>query len=107
MHIFERGQEVTDYEGNVVKLGFSKSHIEEVLEQRGRLSLSDSMHCKIRYMTDGLVFGEPEFCEEIFNKFRGRFSTKRTTGSRKMKKVDLGGCCTVRALQIDAIQPPE
>jgi len=107
MHIFERGQEVTDYEGNVIKFGFSKEHIEEVLEKRGRLSLSDSMHCRVRYMTDGLVFGDNDFCESIFIKFRDHFSEKRESGSRKMKKVDFGGCCTVRALQIDAIQPPE
>jgi hypothetical protein len=107
MHIFERGQVVTDYDGNVVKLGFSKQHIEDVLEQRGLLSLSDSMHCRIRYMTDGFVFGDKDFCESMFNKFRSSFSVKRETGSRTMKKVDFGGCCTVRALQIDAIQPPK
>jgi REP element-mobilizing transposase RayT len=107
MHIFERGQEVTDYEGNVIKLGFSKRHIEDVLEQRGRLSLSDSMHCRVRYMTDGLVFGDKDFCESIFIKFRDHFSEKRESGSRTMTKVDFGGCCTVRALQVDAIQPPK
>jgi len=107
MHIFERGQEVTDYEGNVIKLGFSKQHIEDVLDQRGRLNLSDSMHCRVRYMTDGLVFGDKDFCESMFIKFRSSFSEKRKSGSRTMKKVDFGGCCTVRALQIDAIQAPE
>jgi putative transposase len=106
-HIFERGEEVTDRDGNVLRRGFSKQEIEDVLGRKGRLSLSDSMHCRVRYMTDGLVFGEPDFCEEIFKKFRSSFSAKRKTGSRKMKKVDLGGCSTIRALQIDAIQPPE
>jgi putative transposase len=107
MHIFERGEEVTDYEGNVIKRGFSKEHIEEVLEKQGRLSLSDSMHCRVRYMTDGLVFGDKDFCESMFNKFRNRFSEKRESGSREMKKVDFGGLCTVRALQVDVVQPPK
>jgi putative transposase len=106
-HIFERGEEVIDRDGNVLRRGFSKQQIEDVLGRKGRLSLSDSMHCRIRYMTDGIVFGDEDFCEEIFKKFRSNFPAKRKTGSRKMKKVDLGGCCTFRALQIDAIQPPE
>ncbi len=107
MHIFERGEEVTDLQGNIIKLGFSKRHIEDVLKKRGRLTLSESMHCRVRYMTDGLVFGDKEFCESIFNKYRGHFSEKRKSGSRTMKKVNFGGCCTVRALQIEAVQPPE
>lgn len=107
MHIFERGEEVTDHQGNVIRLGFSKQHIEEVLKERGRLTLSESMHCRVRYMTDGLVFGDRDFCESMFHKYRDRFSEKRKSGSRTMNKVDFGGCCTVRALQIDAIQPPK
>jgi len=82
-------------------------YVPKIIEKRGRLSLSDSMHCRVRYMTDGLVFGDKDFCESIFTKYRDYFSEKRKSGSRKMKKVDFGVCCTVRALQIDAIQPPE
>jgi REP element-mobilizing transposase RayT len=107
VHIFTRGKTVTDTTGKVIKPGFTDEQISEVLEQRGRLTTAESMHCRVRYMADGFAFGSQDFCEEIFQTFRGRFPEKRKAGPRIMRKVDFGECCTLRNLQKKAVRPPE
>ena len=107
IHIFTRGKTITDANEKVIKAGFTDEQIKEVLENKELLTIAESMHCRVRHMTDGLAFGAEDFCEEIFTNFRDLFPEKRESGSRTIKKVDFGDCCTMRNLQKNAVRPPE
>ncbi len=107
IHIFTRGKTITDNNGKIIKAGFTDEQIKEVIEQKGRLTIAEAMHCRVRHMSYGVAFGAEDFCEEIFTTFKDFFPEKRKTGARTIKQVDFGDCCTIRNLQKDALRPPE
>jgi REP element-mobilizing transposase RayT len=82
--------------------------IQEVLDVEGRLSKAELLHCKIRYLSDGVVFGGKVFVEDIFQKHRGEFGLKRKTGARKPRFGQWDGLCTMRDLRLKPItlSPP-
>lgn len=57
----------------------------EVLAQGGRLDPADYLRCRVRYLTDGLVFGRREFVEQSFAACREHFSPRRRSGARPLR----------------------
>jgi len=63
----------------------------DLLESKGNgtvlkdLGMTQMLHCRVRYFTDGAVIGSKEFVNEAFARARERFSAKRKDGARAMK----------------------
>ena len=85
--LFGRAEERTDGEGRVVKRGADAAKIKEVAESKGRVPVSEYLRHRVRYFTDGAVFGSKAFLEEVFTKARASFGEKRKTGARRMRGV--------------------
>lgn len=57
----------------------------KTLENKGKLSIEQMLHLKVRYFTDGLVFGSEKFVEDIFQQYRSHFGEKRKSGARQIR----------------------
>jgi len=114
MMLFADGEEVfvsrpeQGVEKVCVRKGFKRAQVAKVLEQGGKLSFGEALHSKMRYLSDGLVFGRRVFVDGIFKKAKNRFGEKRKTGARPMKEVGWKGkskaLFTMRALQKDVVE---
>ena len=89
--------------GGPTKPGFGEKQVDAVLKANGKLTGQQALHCRVRYLSDGLVLGSRAYVDDIFHRHRRRFSAKRQTGARPMRWVDFGGLCTARRLQLDVI----
>jgi hypothetical protein len=65
------------------------------------LSEARMLRCRVRYFTDGLVLGTREFVDGAFCLTRERFGKRRTSGARKLGRVETE-LRTMRALRVDA-----
>jgi REP element-mobilizing transposase RayT len=101
--LYEMGERVVGANGQIQKRGFAREQVEKVIEEGGKLPLSDALRCRVRYFTDGVVLGGQEFVEKVFNQNRGSFGTKRKTGARSMRNSEWRGLCTMRDLRRDVI----
>jgi len=81
----------------------NRDKIQEVLEKGGKLSKVELLHCKVRYLSDGVVLGGKAFVEDIFQKHRGEFGMKRKTGARKPRFGQWNGLCTMRDLRLKPV----
>jgi len=86
-----------------LRRGFTPEQVAEVLAAKGRLPLHEILRCRVRYFSDGLALGSPEFVEGIFGKYRERFGLKRNTGARPMKYGEWQGLCTLRNLRREVV----
>jgi hypothetical protein len=80
-----------------------KERIREVLAAGGKLSMAELLSCRVRYLSDGAVFGSREFVEGVFVKYRDEFGAKRKSGARKMRYGECGGLCTMRDLRREPV----
>ena len=91
MMLFADGEEVfvdnpaTGEVTKKVRKGFKRKDVANVLAHGGRLTLGESLRCKIRYFSDGMTFGSKDFVDYIFEEARGRFGAKRKSGARPMQ----------------------
>lgn len=79
----------------------SREAIRETLAKRGRLSSSEMLRLRIRYMSDGAALGSDAFVEQVFSVFRDRFSEKRRSGARPIRMPGLSNVCVARDLKVD------
>ena len=93
-HVYMQAEMHTK-KGNTI----DKEKIAEVLENGGKLSFVELMHCKVRYFSDGVVLGSQVFVEDVFQKHRNQFGLKRKTGARKPRYGGLGDIYTLRGLR--------
>ncbi len=72
-----------------VRKGISRKRAEdeaEGAETDGEVVLlGRSLHCRIRYFTDGAVIGSRSFVDDVFRNARSRFGPKRRSGARRLK----------------------
>jgi putative transposase len=73
----------------------------KVLQKKGKVPIGSYVRCRVRYFSDGLIFGSKEFVEGVFRTRRGWFSAKRKTGARKMRGLAQGELFTARDLQVN------
>jgi hypothetical protein len=91
-----------------VRKGFKRKDVEKVLSQGGKLSFGEALRCKIRYLSDGMVFGTKDFLNDLFKETKERFGEKRESGARPMREIDWKEkegvrLYSMRALRKDAV----
>ena len=106
-HLYMQGRARPATEKSAGRPGFTDQAIEKVLKEKGKLTLAQGLHCRVRYFSDGLVLGSKEFVEDLFEQYREEFSLKRKTGARPMKYADWQGLCTMRDLRLRVMGPPQ
>lgn len=93
MMLFADGEEVfvsrpeSGLEKVRVRKGFKREEVEAVLAKGGKLSFGEALRCKVRYLSDGMVFGTGDFVNEVFEKARERFGEKRKSGAGNEGRV--------------------
>jgi len=87
--------------GTSGRLGMTQREVEKVLENGGKLCVTDILRCKVRYLTAGAAIGSGDFLQEIFEENRERFGKNRTLAGRSMRGSDWGGLKVLRGLQRD------
>ncbi|NCC50363.1 MAG: chemotaxis protein CheW, partial [Spartobacteria bacterium] len=85
-HLFMSGKQCYNDRGEVIRVGFDRERVEQVLAEGGKLTRMELLRCRVRYFTDGVVLGSKEFVDEVFREHRAHFSAKRKDGGRKMKQ---------------------
>lgn len=102
--LYEQGQSKgLDSQAQPLRDGFTAEQVQEVIEQGGQLPLYQLLRCRVRYFSDGLVWGSEAFVERVFQRYRGQFGASRQTGSRPMRYGEWGGLCTLRDLRVSPI----
>jgi len=89
-------------EGQPLRKGFKREEVLAVVSARGRLALPEYLRLKVRYFADGAVLGTRGFADDVFTALRGRFSSKRKDGARRMRCLE-SDLYTVRDLQVRAV----
>jgi putative transposase len=98
-------QGATHRKGATSKEEFRK-HAQEVIEQGGKLSVPELLHCRVRYFSAGLVLGSQIFIQDTFQTHRDNFGTRRRNGPRPIRGADLPTLFTMRDLRLAPITPP-
>lgn len=83
------------------KRGLSQSAVEAELAKGGELSVGQVIRHRLRYFSDGAVFGSAEFVDQIFRENRSQFGQNRKSGARRMRGADWGDLRVARDLQKD------
>ncbi len=102
-HLFLEGDERRESvksDGSLARGAFRAEEVAKVLVAKGRLPVSEYLRCRIRYFSDGAVFGSREFVEGIFQSHRKRFGERRRTGARVMRGLADRALYTVRDLRL-------
>ena len=97
------GEAVVRPEGGKDRFGFTREAVERALAAGGRLPLGMALRCRVRYFTDGAVFGTREFVDRVFEANRGRHGPDRKGGARRMRGAEWGGLRVLRDLQVDVM----
>jgi len=92
--------------GKAMRPGFSMEAVEQVVALKGALPLNEILRCRVRYFTDGAIFGSRVFVEDAFQRHREHFSARREEGARPMKGGDWGDLYTARQLRVDVVGDP-
>ncbi len=103
--IYAQGSQKRNYlSGDTSRAGFSQALVDKILAEKGRLSLTQMLHCKVRYFSDGMIIGSKLFVEKMFNEQKAYFSDKRSKrGAKEMKFGEWGGLCAARELRVRVI----
>lgn len=70
------------------KGGFSQAEVEAESKREGKLSLHQVVSFRVRYFSDGVIFGSAEFVDRVCQRYRSQFGGKRVSGARKMRGAD-------------------
>jgi len=90
-----------DLTGQLIKPGFSRDKVDQVLDTGGRLPMIEALHCKVRYFSDGVVIGGKAFVEKVLNERPDMFTEKRRSrGAKEMKFGLWEGLCAARELRV-------
>ena len=108
MYVFENGVERAPQPGDPrcrrARRGMSMQEVDEVIRMGGHLGFYEAMRCRVRYFTDGCVLGCRAFVEGFFGKNRERFGSRRKSGARDLRGVEIPWLFTVRDLRRAAIR---
>ncbi|MEZ0390411.1 MAG: chemotaxis protein CheW, partial [Verrucomicrobium sp.] len=106
--LFGQGEEVRDGHGagsQVLRKGITREVVETVRAQDGKLSLAETLRCRIRYFTRGVALGQREFVDGFFEARRDLFGTRRKKGARPMRGGSFAGLFTFRAPKQGMVAP--
>jgi hypothetical protein len=80
--------------------------VEQVVALKGALALNEILRCRVRYFTDGAIFGSRAFVEDAFQRHREHFSVRREEGARPLKGGVWGDLFTARQLRVNVMGDP-
>lgn len=75
----------------------------QVLANGGELSVLQLLHCRVRYFSDGVVFGGRTFVEDTFQRYRCEFGLKRRSGPRPIRRTRIDTLFTMRDLRLNPL----
>ena len=91
MFIFQEGSEEREgrtEEGTPSRGALKRAEVLRVIQEKGRLPVSDYLRCRVRYFCDGAVLGSKGYVDEVFKAYRERFGEKRKTGARRLRGLE-------------------
>ena len=99
--LFGQGEETegTDESGNPLRRGFEREAVLKVIREKGLVTPSEYVRCRVRYFADGAALGSREFVNGVFTQFRDRFSARRQSGARAMTGLASDALFTLRKLR--------
>lgn len=103
-HLFLEGSEIHESIGEdhrTVRGAVSHAAALRVLAERGKLTSGEYLRCRVRFFSDGAVFGSRAYVESVFQRCRDRFGPRRKTGARPLRGMAEKGLFTARALRVD------
>jgi hypothetical protein len=98
---YEGVRKLNAFTGAVSKPGFARDVTDKVLDEGGELSVAQLLHCRVRYLTDGVIIGGRDFVEKMLNE-HARFSAlRRKRGARQMQSgpCEWNGLCVAGELR--------
>ncbi len=97
----EGARKVNEFTGAVSKPGFTREVVNQVMDEGGELSVAQLLHCRVRYLTDGVVIGGREFVEKMLNEHSQFSSLRRKRGARQLRsgQCEWGGLCMAGELR--------
>jgi len=106
-YLYEAGGESGLAEaGGALKPGIPTDAVEQVRAEGGELSRAELLRCRVRYFSEGVILGSRLFVDDVFARYRDRFSARRKSGARPMLETAWEGLCTARRLRLGVISPP-
>lgn len=103
--LYHEGEEREVPETDGKKRGFSREEVERESVREGRMTMREALRCRVRYLTEGAVFGSEEFVNRVFERNRSLFGKRRTTGARTMREADWGDFRVLRDLREGVVGP--
>ena len=62
------------------------------------------LRLRVRYLSDGVVFGSRNYVNGVFGEYRDRFGPRRRSGARRLRGLEpLGGLAAMRDLRVDVV----
>jgi hypothetical protein len=105
--LYTAGEERRAADGSrTVRPGLKSGEVDKVIETNGKMTIQAALRCRVRYFTDGLVFGGKAFVDGVFENNRRIFGSKRKDGARKMRFAEWGELRTARALRVSPVRAP-
>jgi hypothetical protein len=81
--------------------GFTREEVEAEIAGGGKLPMSSVLWLKVRYFSDGVVFGRAAFIESVYERHQSRLGSLRSTGARTMRGAEWGDLRVMRDLRAD------
>lgn len=85
------------------KGGFLQAEVEAESKREGKLSLHEVLRLRVRYFSDGAIFGSAEFVDRVCERYRSQRGGKRAAGARKMRGADWEDLHVLRDLRGEPI----
>ena len=101
--LYTKGAELTNADGEVVRLGFTEEEIQAVRDAKGHLPLSVYLLQRVRFLSDGAILGSRAFVDDVFRQRRTWFSAKRQDGARRLH--GLARDCPLRCARALRVRP--
>jgi REP element-mobilizing transposase RayT len=101
--LFEDGRERMDATGARKKAGIPGKEAAAEKQRLGKLGRAALLRCRVRYFSDGLVLGTKSYVDGVFERYRGHFGPKRTSGARALREDARGSLFTARQLAVRAV----
>ena len=96
MLIFGKGASPWTHKGRVI----DREKALQVLEsERGELSMAAVLRCRVRYFTDGAIFGSAEFVRGFTESWQTETGQKRAPEANAMPEADWGDLAVIRRLR--------
>jgi len=98
---YEGVRRLSEFTGAVSKPGFAREVTDRVLDEGGEISVTQLLHCRVRYLTDGVIIGGKDFVDRMLNE-HGQFSAlRKKRGARRMQSGECqwNGLCAAGELR--------